>query len=209
MWLKELMCQTISRDLESLRIICLLVRCPPWAQPRRVKLETWPPRNAPLLRGCGQSAFRQSLWLGSHHERQGQCVLYIGRLSFPPAPQGLSWSITKKKINSLSDPSASSVLFEFAIFRSIIVIKEVSAQVRSSLGLRYTNLWCHIPVSLEIWANTAQKHSFRGKKEHSTVVISCTWPNLLSLTVYLLLTWAERVEFSRISFPSGGPRKKS
>lgn len=151
----------IVPDLESLQIISLLVKCPLKAQPGRVKLETWMSETPVPQRPWGRPAALQSLWLGRHHDGWGQWVLCVGRPYFLPTCQGLSCSVTKRNIGNHPDLSPSNMaLYELAVFRSRLVVKEVSARVLSSLGLGCASLSVSPWESRQRW----QRNSSREKK---------------------------------------------
>lgn len=93
----------VRRSIELIAHQRVLPRSPPRAQPRRVKSETWLPRNAPLFPGCGSDMqFIRACTL-RHQDRQGQSILHIGKCSFLPASQQLGCSTTRRKIRNHSD----------------------------------------------------------------------------------------------------------
>lgn len=167
-----------------------------------MQLETRLPRNPSLLRGCEWKVlFNRDCDLAVTMIDKASVLCVLRDVHY----RGWSYWATERKVCN-SDPSPSSTaIHRFALFRSKMVIKEVS-----SVELRCITFALSHSCLLRNLGKGCTETLFQREKEHSGVVVNRHAAKPLLPNVYLLLIWAKRVEFSRISFfvgVLGGKRK--
>ena len=146
---------------------------PTVGSPRIVKPETWLSRNAlSFQRKRVRCAGRQSLYSSGTRIDKASAFCILGDSLFFLHLKGLVIVPPEENMESFWCSPSSTVIYEFAIFRSRLVIPEVSAQVLRSWGLKFTTFVLSHACPSRFWEEVAQKYALREKKR-STLVINC------------------------------------